>query len=46
MGERLVRRRRQNIILSLRGIAAVIATILAFILILMILAIIERLALG
>ncbi|MDR0349928.1 MAG: hypothetical protein LBH64_00040 [Coriobacteriales bacterium] len=46
MGERPMRRRKQDVILSLRGIAAVIATILAFILILMILVIIERLVLG
>jgi hypothetical protein len=40
------RRRKQDIALSLRGIAAVIATLLAFIIFLMLLVILERLVLG
>jgi hypothetical protein len=42
----VARRRKQDIVVSLKGIAAVIATLLAFIVILMIFVALERLVLG
>jgi hypothetical protein len=42
----VARKRKQDMVASLRGIAAIIATILAFIAILILLVLIERLVLG
>jgi hypothetical protein len=42
----MARRRKQDIAVSLKGIAAVIATLLAFIIALMVLVALERLVLG
>ncbi|MDR2586796.1 MAG: hypothetical protein LBC23_00860 [Coriobacteriales bacterium] len=45
-GERVPRRRKQDIVASLGGIASVIAMLVVFIAILMVLIILERLVLG